>query len=159
MTDKGNLPDLIDRLGAAAKDCRELLREMHSAQKALHADIKNARVVMKELDESATKAIDQNLMEIMNDRLEIMGAAFIGAMEDRSEEYTNRMHRDLTEFRRGIESDLQRVHTTLLGVRKTADEKGRDIEDKAMKVALVLEEVTRLTEQALEERKEELGKS
>jgi chorismate mutase len=141
--------NLIDRLGQASKDCRELLREMHSAQKALHQDIKEARSVIKELDEAAVNAIDHNLIELMNERLEVMGAAFVGAMQDRAQKYSDGLSREATDIRHSIESEVRRVHVTLQSVIKASDAVEKDIEAKATKVAVALEQVTTLTEQAI----------
>lgn len=70
--------DLVDRLTEAAMEVKTLISDLHTLRKTLRADLKEARDVIKELEDTTTAVIQQEV----SDRL----TAVLNPLEDKINE-------------------------------------------------------------------------
>lgn len=73
MPQKPPSPDLLDRLGETALACKDLIREMHAAEKDLKATIKEAQQVGVVLAAVITDTIKTNLDEAATREIAALG--------------------------------------------------------------------------------------
>jgi hypothetical protein len=65
--------DLVDRLTETAVECRELIRDMHAAEKDLRAVIKEARAIRDELKTVIEDTVKMNVDEVVSREIDKLG--------------------------------------------------------------------------------------
>lgn len=113
----GHSTDLVDRLTEAAVECKQLLREIHSAQKQLRKDSHDAqecvRLMEDALERMAAKATEEAMTSAIHDTMMDSTEQIMKILEKRSqlvldqfEKLTAKMDKYMIE---GEEVDLEGV--------------------------------------------------
>lgn len=82
MGDRPDMRSLIDELGAAALDCRELLADVRTATKDLRLAVREAQEARDELAEAVHKMVGDDVEEAVRAHVEKLGTATKVAMDD-----------------------------------------------------------------------------
>lgn len=93
MSPNPDLPDLIDRLSAAAVEVKSLLSDLHTERKTLRADLKEAREMLVKLRDAIPEIVNEEILRVLEVQLPMMTEAVQDKVNTQTEKIVKEFER------------------------------------------------------------------